>query len=230
MGALRSGRAPRRPRGLSAIAPPVLAVDRGQADPAAVARGAEVLRGGELLIFPTETLYALGGRALDPGAAARVRAAKGRPGGQPLPLIVADREQARAACARWPGEAERLAAAFWPGPLTLVLPAAAALPPEVTAGTGTVAVRVPGLPLAVALCAAAGPIISTSANRSGEPGPVTCADAVRGVGPFAALAMDGGPGGALPSTIVDLAGPEPRLVRAGAVPWADVDAVLEGRS
>jgi L-threonylcarbamoyladenylate synthase len=195
-----------------------------------VARALEVLRAGGLLIFPTETLYALGGRALDATAAARVRAAKGRPAGQPLPLVAADLEQARSLSAHWPSAAGRLAAAFWPGPLTIVVLAAKGVPAEVTAGTGTVAVRVPGLPLATALCAEAGPLVSTSANRAGERGPVTCAEAVRGVGAAAALALDGGPGGALASTIVDLSGPEPLLVRAGAVPWGNVEAVLKRRS
>jgi L-threonylcarbamoyladenylate synthase len=181
-------------------------------------------------VFPTETLYALGARARDAGAARRVREAKGRPAGQPLPLVAADLAQARGLSSRWPAMADRLAAAFWPGPLTVVVPAAEGLPPEVTAGTETVAVRVPGLPLAVALCAAAGPLISTSANRTGERGPVTCEDAVRGVGPAAALALDGGPGGTVASTIVDACGTDPVLVRAGAVPWEDVRAALARRS
>ncbi len=229
MGALRS-RGAGRPSGLTATLPPVVAVDRARADPAVVARAAAVLRAGDLLIFPTETLYALGGRALDPVAAARVRAAKGRPPGQPLPLVAADLEQARALSSRWPVRADRLAAAFWPGPLTVVVLAADALPPEVTAGTGTVAVRVPGLPFAVSLCAEAGAIVSTSANRTGERAPVTCDEAVRGVGASATLALDGGPGGTIASTIVDLSGGEPLLVRAGAIPWGNVQAVLGRRS
>ena len=159
-----------------------------------------------------------------------MREAKGRPAGQPLPLVAADLAQARALSSRWPAMADRLAAAFWPGPLTLVVPAADGLPPEVTAGTETVAVRVPGLPLAIALCASAGPLISTSANRTGERGPVTCDEAVRGVGPAAALALDGGPGGTVASTIVDACGAEPVLVRAGAVPWEEVRAALARRS
>ena len=209
----------------------VVAVDGWQPDPRLVERCAAVLARGELLIFPTDTLYALGGRALDPDPARLVRAAKGRPGAQPLPLIAADLAQARALCSRWTGEADRLAAAFWPGPLTIVMPAAEAVPVEVTSGTGTIAVRVPRLPLAVALCAAAGPLISTSANRTGSRGPVTCAEAVEGVGSAAALALDGGPGQTLASTIADLTcGSGPTLVRAGAVPWADVEAALAGRS
>ena len=205
-------------------------MDGARPDAAVVARCAAVLARGELVIFPTDTLYALGGCALDAGAARRVRTAKGRPGGQPLPTIAADRAQARALCAAWPAEADRLADAFWPGPLTLLLTAADVVPVEVTSGTATVAVRVPGLPLAAALCAAAGPLISTSANRTGERGAVTCAEALDGVGSSAAIALDGGPGRPLASTIVDLTGEHVALVRAGAVAWADVEAVLAGRS
>jgi len=231
VGALRSHRAGRSSaHGLTAITTPIVTVDRERPDPEVVARCAALLAEGKLLVFPTETLYALGGRAQDPAAARRVREAKGRPAGQPLPLVAADIAQARSLAAHWPALADRLAAAFWPGPLTVVVSAAEGLPPEVTAGTGTVAVRVPGIPLALALCAAAGPLVSTSANRTGERGPLTCADAVRGVGEAAALALDGGPGGPVASTIVDATGTEPILVRAGAVAWADVCAALARRS
>lgn len=205
-------------------------MDGARPEAAVVARCASAIAGGALVIFPTDTLYALGGRALDPAAARRVREAKGRPGGQPLPLVAADREQARGLCADWPGDADRLAAAFWPGPLTIVLPAAPDVPPEVTSGTETVAVRVPGLPFTVALCAAAGALISTSANRTGARGPLTCAEAVAGVGAAAAIALDAGPGRPLASTIVDLTGGAPALLRAGAVAWEDVLAVLGLRS
>jgi L-threonylcarbamoyladenylate synthase len=205
-------------------------VDGAHPDASVVARCAEALAGGALAIFPTDTLYALGGRALDPAAGRRVREAKGRPGGQPLPLVASDLEQARALCASWPQDAERLAAEFWPGPLTIVLAAAPDVPLEVTSGTGTVAVRVPGLAVTVALCAAAGALISTSANRTGVRAPLTCEEAVAGVGAAAAIALDGGPGRPLASTIVDLTGDAPVLLRAGAVAWADVMAVLGLRS
>ncbi len=205
-------------------------MDGAHPDASVVARCASILMGGALLIFPTDTLYALGGRALDPATARRVREVKGRPSGQPLPLVAGDREQARALCAAWPGDADRLAAAFWPGPLTIVLPAGPGVPPEVTAGTATVAVRVPGLAVTAALCAAAGALISTSANRTGARGPLTCAEAVEGVGGAAAIALDAGRGRPLASTIVDLTGDGPVLLRAGAVAWADVMAVLGLRS
>ncbi len=185
-----------------------------------------VLVRGEILIYPTDTLYAFGGRALDAGAVARVRAGKGREAGKALPVIAADLEQARGLAAAWPEGAERLARAFWPGPLTLVVAAAPGLPQELTAGLGTVAVRVPALPLARALCRAAGPLVSTSANAAGEPPAITCAQAVSAVGAAASVALDAGPGGSTPSTIVDVRGAEPRLLREGAVPWSAIRGVL----
>jgi L-threonylcarbamoyladenylate synthase len=205
----------------------VIAVDPDRPDAAVVAQAGSRVRTGELIIYPTDTLYALGGRALDAEAAAKVRNAKGRDQRKPLPLVAADAGQARRLCAAWPATADRLATRFWPGPLTLVLPARAEVPVEVTAGTGTVAVRVPGSALTRRLCeAAGGAIVSTSANRSGAPAPLTCAEAVAGVGAFAALALDGGPGQPRSSTIVDLRGDFPRLLREGPVPWADVLEVL----
>jgi L-threonylcarbamoyladenylate synthase len=204
----------------------ILPVVAAQPDVSVVERAAAALRGGRLVIYPTDTLYALGARALDAAGAAAVRAAKGRDEGKPLPLIAGDLAQARGLATSWPESAQRLADAYWPGPLTLVLAAAATLPDEVTSGTGTIAVRVPGLALPRMLAMAAGPLISTSANVSGQPPPVTCAQAVEQVGAAAALALDGGLGYPMPSTIVDLTGGEPRLLRAGAVPWEQVHRLL----
>jgi L-threonylcarbamoyladenylate synthase len=206
--------------------PEVLWVNPDEPDEGVVARALAVLAAGELLIYPTDTLYALGGRAVEAASARAVRAAKGRDDAKPLPVIAADGPQARTLAAVWTEAAERLAAAFWPGPLTLVLPASAIVPPEVTSGTSTVAIRVPALVLARDLAGAAGPLISTSANRSGLPPPLTCAEAVRQVGASASLALDGGRGGEAPSTIVDLTGAAPRLLRAGAVDWDRARQVL----
>jgi L-threonylcarbamoyladenylate synthase len=202
--------------------PEVLAVDADHPQEAVLARALELLRAGQLLVYPTDTLYAIGGRALDAAAAAAVREAKGRDDDKPLPVIAWDLAQARGLARAWPEAADRLAAAFWPGPLTLVVRAAARVPVEVTSGGGSVAVRVPALELARRLAAGAGPIVSTSANRSGAAPPQTCADAVAQVGPAVALALDGGPGRPAPSTIVDLTGGEVRLVRAGAIDWDQV--------
>lgn len=201
---------------------------RGEAPETEVlSRAAEVLKAGELLIYPTETLYALGGRALDAAVGRKVRAAKGRAEAKPFPLIAADLQQVGTIAAAASADALRLAERFWPGPLTLILEARPEVPEEVTAGTVTVAVRVPGLALARRLCGLVGPLISTSANPSGSKPPVTCDEAVAGVGHAATLALDSGPGRAVASTIVDLTGHPVRLVRSGAVPWADVLALLQ---
>jgi len=207
-----------------------LSVDTDAPDERTVARAAQLLLEGELLIYPTDTLYALGGRALDARTAARVRAAKGRAEAKPLPLIAADLAQITALAPAFPLEARALADRFWPGPLTLVLECGADVPEAVTAGTGTVALRVPALRLARALCERAGPLISTSANRSGAPAPLTCQDAVAQVGRAARLALDGGRGRPAPSTIVALRAGEARLIREGAVRWSDVRETWRGRS
>lgn len=207
----------------------VIRVSGESPDPAMVRMAVGVLSGGALVIYPTDTLYALGGRALDPAAVVAVRRAKGREEGKPLPLVAADIEQARSLCASWPEAAAVLAAQFWPGPLTLVLPAQPALPRDVTSATGHVAVRVPGLALTRDLCRGAGPLVATSANRAGGTPPVTCLDAIEAVGAAAALALDAGHGRSLVSTIVDLTAEPARLLRAGAVPWDEVEGVLRQR-
>lgn len=194
--------------------------------PEALAKAAAALRGGALLIYPTETLYALGGLALDSVAAGRVREAKGRADDKPLPLIAADLDQVLSLCDAWPEAAARLAARFWPGPLTLVLPAAGRVPREVVAGGHTVAVRVPGRELPRRLCRAAGPLISTSANRSGDPPATRCAEAVAAVGSWVAAALDGGTCAGSPSTIVDLSAGAPRVLREGAIARVFVLAAL----
>jgi len=203
-----------------------LRVDGSVPDPSAVARAVAVLESGRLLIYPTDTLYALGGRALDAAVVARVRAAKARAAGKPLPLVAADADQVRGLCAAWPDAARLLARRFWPGPLTLVLPAARHVPSEVTAGGATIAVRVPALAVTRALCVGVGALVSTSANLAGEAAPMTCDEAVAAVGAKAALALDAGPGNARSSTIVDLSSDAPRLLRAGPVAWDEIVAVL----
>lgn len=189
-------------------------------------QAAAALRGGGLLIYPTETLYALGGLALDAAAARRVRQAKGRADDRALPLIAADPRQARGLFEEWPEAAERLAARFWPGPLMLVLPASAAVPREVLAGGNSVGVRVPGRELPRRLCQAAGPLVATSANRSGEPPATRCVDALAAVGAWVAAALDGGTCDGAPSTVVDLCARAPRVLREGAIARAVVLAAL----
>jgi L-threonylcarbamoyladenylate synthase len=192
----------------------------------ALGEAMRVLAGGGIIAFPTETFYGLGADPAREDAVAKIFAAKGRAAGEALPLIASDVEVARGVAAAWSDAAERLAAAFWPGPLTLVLPVrAGAVVEGVTAGRETIAVRVPGHPLARALAAAApaGLLTATSANRSGSPA-LSTADAVeRALGRGTALIIDGGPTpGGLASTIVDLTEARPRLLREGPVPFARV--------
>jgi len=204
----------------------VVRVSGTDPDPAVVALAASLLTAGSLLIYPTDTLYALGGRVLDAAAGAAVRRAKGREEGKPLPLVAADLEQARVLCASWPEAADQLAARFWPGPLSLVVPAAPTVPADVSAGSGNIAVRVPDLELTRALCRQTGALVSTSANRAGGTPPINCADALEAVGAAAALALDAGRGRAVASTIVDLTSTPPRLLRGGAIPWEEIEGVL----
>lgn len=201
-------------------------------DPETLARvreAAEVIRRGGIVAYPTETFYGLGALARDAGAVDRLARAKGRPDGKPLPLLAADRSQVEEVAVL--GEAAlRLADAFWPGPLTLVVPARPGLPDAIAGGTGTVGIRVPGSEVARALARlAGGAIVSTSANRSGEPPPAAPGELDPALAARLDLVLDGGraPGG-LPSTVVAVEGEGVRLVRDGAVPFGAVRAALRG--
>jgi len=190
---------------------------------ARVAVAADVLRRGGLVAYPTETFYGLGALARDTAALDRLARAKLRPEGKPLPLLAADVAQVKEV-AVLEGLAAQLAARFWPGPLTLVLPAVPDLDAAITAGAGTVAVRVPGSEVARALARrAGGAIVSTSANLSGEPPPTAAAELSPDLVTRIDHVLDGGttPGGRA-STIVEVAGETIRLVREGIIP---LDAV-----
>ncbi len=188
------------------------------------------LREGALVIYPTDTLYAIGCRALDGEAVTRLREAKGREAGKALPVIVADVSQARSLASRWPEEAQRLADAFWPGPLTLVLPAHSTLPPELLAGAGTIAVRVPASDVARTLARIAGPLVSTSANLAGD-APCVTVDLALAAFPLASLAFDRGPLDGAPSTILDLSGSAGgfRILREGRIQRGLIEAACAGR-
>ncbi|MBX6396493.1 MAG: threonylcarbamoyl-AMP synthase, partial [Alicyclobacillaceae bacterium] len=183
-------------------------------DPA-VQEAAFFLRRGEVVAFPTETVYGLGGDALNPAAVNRIYEAKGRPGDNPLIVHIAERDQLAGLAREVPEEALRLMDAFWPGPLTLVLPKTDRVPDRTTGGLDTVAVRMPAHPVAMALLKAAGvPIAAPSANRSGRPSPTT-ADHVwedlRGRIPFL---LDGGPAGiGVESTVVACGQGNPVVLR-----------------
>jgi L-threonylcarbamoyladenylate synthase len=170
-------------------------------------------------------VYGLGANALDAKAVGRIFAAKGRPAHNPLIVHVADEAQARRVADGWPEPAEKLAAAFWPGPLTLVLPRAVSVSERVTAGGVTVAVRCPVHPVARSLIAAAGvPVAAPSANHSGELSPTRAEHVtVEGVD----LILDGGPcSGGIESTVVDVTRPTVRLLRPGPITVAQLEAVV----
>lgn len=187
---------------------------------AAIAEAARHLRAGRLVVFPTETVYGLGGDATDDQAVARIFAAKGRPRFNPLIVHVADRAAAEAV-AVFDARARDAAARLWPGPLTLVLQrqAASGVSLLACAGLDTVAVRIPAHPVAQALLRAVGrPLAAPSANRSGRVSATAAAHAAAELGEHVALVLDAGPSSVgLESTILDLSGGKPALLRPGGV-------------
>ena len=204
-----------------------LAVDRLAPAANAVRRAVEVLAQGRLVAYPTDTLYGL---AVDPrraDAVERLFRAKGRPADMAVPLIAADLEQAARHAGRLTVLARSLAERFWPGPLTLVVDAWPALDARLLAGGRTVAVRVPDHAVARALARELGhPVTATSANRSGSQPATTAAAAVSAVGCDLACVLDAGPAKSTsPSTIVDVRGSSPVLLRHGVVAWERVLAV-----
>jgi L-threonylcarbamoyladenylate synthase len=187
------------------------------------------LRTGGLVVLPTETLYGLGADACAPAAVDRLVAMRGREEQKPILVLVDDLAMAETMWAEVPAAARRLAAAFWPGPLTLVLPARAGLPRPLTADTGTIGVRVSGHPLARALvCAFGAPITAPSANPPGSEPPRTVARARAYFGARVDSYLDGGqlPGGG--STIAAIEGGTVRVLRPGPVTETALRAALEG--
>jgi L-threonylcarbamoyladenylate synthase len=208
--------------------PRVLAVDARAPDPAAIAEAARVLRAGGLVAMPTETVYGLAARALDEQAVARVYAAKGRPAHHPLIAHVEGEAQARALAASWPEQASLLARAFWPGPLTVVVDRAPGVPAAVAGGGPSIAIRAPDHPVALALLRALGePVAAPSANRYQGLSPTTAEHVVKELGDAVDLVLDAGPCTAgIESTVVDLRGPHPRVLRPGALDMAALRRVM----
>ncbi len=194
---------------------------------ARVRAAAAVLRRGGLVAYPTETFYALGALARDAAAVDRLARAKGRPDDKPLPLVAADRAAVEEVAELGPA-ATLLAERFWPGPLTLVLPARPGLPAAITAGTGTVGIRVPGGDVARALAREAGAaLVSTSANLAGAPPP----DRPGALAPELRARLDhvldaGAAPGGLPSTVVAVQAGGIRLIRGGAIPLEALERAL----
>ncbi len=204
----------------------VLTVDPLHPDPAVIEQAASLIREGQLVAFPTETVYGLGANALDPRAVSRIFEAKGRPATDPVIVHVESIMQLPEITAPLSDLARALIDAFWPGPLTLILPRGPRVPPNVSAGLSTVAVRMPAHPVAAALIAASGvPIAAPSANRFAHSSPTAAQHVFDDLQGRVPLILDGGPTSVgVESTIVDLTGDHPRLLRPGGVP---LDAIAQ---
>jgi L-threonylcarbamoyladenylate synthase len=209
------------------LAAVLIAVDAQRPDPALIRRAAERLRAGELVAFPTETVYGLGAAALDAHAVAKIFAAKGRPSYNPLIVHVLDVRGAQELVDDWPELATTLARRFWPGPLTMVLRKRDLVPDLVTAGLPSVAVRAPAHPVARALLEESSlAIAAPSANRSQGISPTTAAHVARSLGVDAAMILDAGPTSVgIESTVIDLSGERPTLLRLGGLPVADIETI-----
>ena len=196
--------------------------------PDAIEKAAGILRAGGLVVIPTETVYGLAANALDGAAVSAIFAAKGRPQDNPLISHIASMDMLGMVAGSVPPQAQRLAEAFWPGPLTMVLPRGAAVAREVCAGLETAAVRMPSHPVAQAVIRAAGvPLAAPSANLSGSPSPTTAQDVLADMDGRVPLILDGGACEVgVESTVVSLAGPSPVLLRPGGITKEQLEAVL----
>lgn len=189
----------------------------------------EHLRAGGVVALPTETFYGLAVDPFDPAAVGRVNAIKGKPSSSPCLLLMSEAAQVERVASRLPASFEELARRHWPGPLTLVVPARDEVPDATTGGRGTVAVRVPGLALPRRVAEAfGGPVTGVSANRTGMPPCRRAAEVAERLHEVE-LILDGGPtAGGAPSTIVDLTGERPVVIRAGLLPLDSLRPFLPG--
>ncbi len=199
----------------------VLRID---AAPGGLDDAARVLGAGGVVGIPTDTVYGLAASLAVPGAPAQLFGVKGRPERVALPVLVADAAAAADLADLGPA-AERLAVRFWPGPLTLVLRRRRGVEVELGGDPTTIGLRVPALDATRSLLRVAGPLATTSANRHGEP-PATTAAAVASLSEGVALVLDAGALTGSPSSVVDLTGEAPRLLRAGSLAWEEILAVL----
>ncbi len=205
-----------------------LVVDPRQPDVALIKEAGAILREGGLVAFPTETVYGLGANALDARAVTGIFEAKGRPADNPLIVHIDSLRTLGRYVYKVPPVVSRLASRFWPGPLTLVLRGGHVFHPVVTGGLDTVAVRVPAHPVALELIRAAGvPVAAPSANVSGRPSPTTAAHVLEDLSGKIALVLDGGPSGlGVESTVLDISGDCPVILRPGGTILRDLEEVL----
>lgn len=206
----------------------IVTVDPLAPDPDVVRQAAEILRGGGLVACPTETVYGLMADAHNSEAVRRVFSAKGRPTGQPLPVQIARAEDIDGLCRDMPPAARTLIAAFFPGPLTLVLPRALGISDIITGGADTVGVRMPDYPVTLAvLRALGGPAVCPSANTTGRRASVTAADVLADLDGQIDLILDGGPApGGVASTVLDVTVSPARILREGVVSRAALEPYL----
>ena len=192
--------------------------------PTAVLQALRALAQGLPIGIPTDTIYGLAVDPFRPGATDRIFEVKRRPREVSLPLLVSGIDQALSVATAVPDVAVELMARYWPGALTIVIPARPNLGADLGDDEATVGVRSPEHPVPLALCAAAGPLATTSANRHGEPPLVTAAQVAEGFGESVTVVLDGGTCAGSPSTVVDCTGLELKLLREGRIPWAELQA------
>jgi len=192
--------------------------------PTAVLQAVRALAQGMPIGIPTDTVYGLAVDPFLPGATDRIFAAKRRPRDVSLPLLVSGVDQALSVSTAVPPLALQLMDRYWPGPLTIVIPAAAGLGADLGDDEITVGVRSPGHPVPQALCAAAGPLATTSANRHGEPPLTTAGEVAESFGDSVPVVLDAGVCAGDPSTVVDCTGQALKLLREGRIPWAELVA------
>jgi L-threonylcarbamoyladenylate synthase len=195
--------------------------------PEAISQALSILRRGGLVALPTDTVYGVGSLAFNGKAVESIYAAKDRPIEKAIPILIGDPNDFDKVAVNIPDMARKLAARFWPGPLTLVVPKNLSLPDSVSA-TETVGVRMPDHPVAIAVLRAVGPMAVTSANISGQPSPVSAEEVSAQLGGRIELIIDAGatPGG-IPSTLVDCTSDEPKILRTGPLTLEDIQSALD---
>lgn len=204
-------------------------VDPGNIDADVMEQAGKLIAEGELVAFPTETVYGLGGDALDPDASRKIYAAKGRPSDNPLIVHIAEFDDMKRVAREVPEQAKKLADAFWPGPLTMIVWKSDAVPEATTGGMQTVAVRMPNHPVALELIRRSGCLIAApSANTSGRPSPTEAGHVAEDLSGKIAMILDGGPVGiGIESTIIDLTEKKPMILRPGYITPEMLSEVLQ---